>query len=760
MQDRVIVAKAGALLIALLWAGCAAEGVVPLSEAPGIADKVVLSEETLGFTAIGATHALEATVLDAENRPLRDARVHWSSTDPAVASVDPSGLVTAIAHGNADIVATYGAIAAKAHVRVLPTPKELARIGIVPEAPTLTFLGQTIELRAIAFDARGEALAEVLASWEVEDGGVAKVDRLGNLVSVGMGQTRVHATILDGSLSSEATITVRPIPSSLVFLDRPVSTTAGTPQPTSIRVEARDAGGHPVHTPDLVVDLEAAYGADSLPLGQRPIEGGVATFDAPLLERAGVEVRLVARWEQAVGESEPFSVGHAAPERLGFVDLPTSLEARVPHPLRVAVVDAFGNPVPSVDAEIRLEVRTLDPPELVVVGADAPLAEGGITEFTIEVDRPGHLSFGAVAESWPEAETGVLAARYLFTALEAGKNHSCGLLRTGEALCFGANEAGQLGVPKLSSLPLPTPLESELAFAAIATGHAYSCGISLEEEAYCWGDVPGREATPEPKAISLPAAPISIAAGSDHLCFLTQEGDAHCLGANDHGQLGNGSTTASTLPVQAHTPPLIALAAGEAFSCGLDVDGDLWCWGRNDEGQLGGASSQAFERYPIAVEKLSFVSLSLGSAHACGVDENQRIQCWGRSGLGQVGDGGSERNVPPRTVASERRFVEVALGRDHSCARTEAGEIFCWGADEAGQLGNTDQTEDHSLLPIPVDLPFEGARFTRLAVGARHGCALEEGGAAYCWGQGAEGQLGAGDDSDRASPTPVTGTLP
>lgn len=754
MQHRI-----AALTLALVCAACFAPSAdsVPLLPEEGV--RIELSEEALDFTAIGATRALHATVLDAEGRPLRNARILWSSTDPSVASVDDGGVVTAVGRGRADVVAAYGGIAAKAHVRVLPPPPGLARIGISPKEPTLTFIGQSVALRAIALDAEGRELAEVLASWEVEDPSIAVVDRLGVLEAVDVGATRVKATILDGTLSSETTITVRPLPSSLHFLDAPASVVAGTPQPAPIRVEARDAGGHRVRTAGLHVELEAVYADERVvALGRAPLLDGVASFGAIVLVRAGAEIRLRARSDQAVGFGPPFAVTHADPVGLGFLDPPAFLEARVSQTLRVGVVDAFGNLVPEGSAEIRLLARDLDPAELAVAGLDVAATEGGFATFDLEIDGPGRIVLGAEADGWAPAEDLALRARWAFTSLALGEDHGCGLLRSGEALCFGDNAHGQLGRADLASALVPTPTLDKTRWKEIAAGHGYGCGISAEDEALCWGAVPGRAPTAEPVPLELPQRPWAVAVGADHACFLATDGAAHCFGGNAHGQLGNDALTPSAEPVAVLSPPLAALAAGDGFTCGLDFDGRPWCWGRNDEGQLGGASSNAFESSPVAVPEVSFVQLALGAGHACGLDAEGRIRCWGRSALGQIGDGRTGGEAVPRLVASERRFVHVAAGGDLGCALGEDGNVLCWGANDEGQIGRAELDEEFNPLPLPVDPPFDGARFSEVAAGTRHACAIEAGGTAYCWGAGEGGRLGTGDESRRRAPTPVRGT--
>lgn len=749
-----------ALLLAVVLGGCfgsADFSGLPLDGDPA---SLVLSEESLDFTAIGATQLLRATALTADGDPIPNARILWSSTDPSVATVDGSGLVTALAQGHTEILASYQGLEAKAYVRVLPTPKDLAGIEILPASPRLTFLGQMVQLRAFGVDAEGNLLSEILASWEVEDESIARVDRFGVLESLAEGETSVRATVLDGSLSTQTTVTVHPLPARLTFLDAPASSTAGEPQPGPIRVEARDAGGHRVTTQGLLVELAAVYGGERRPLGSGPLVDGVVRFEGVVVERAGEEIRLEARHEQVVAQSEPFRVVHAEPERLGFLGPFHPVEARVPFALRVGVTDAYGNPVPWERADIKLTLHSMEPADRTLSGGLVAPTQEGIATFELTVDGPAQLVFEAEAEGWPGATSEPLRARYVFTSLRAGAGHSCGLLRSGELLCFGANESGQLGLaPDESDRLLPTPVMPGDTFLAIEAASTFGCGITAGAEALCWGAIPGQGSWAPRWALPMEGEiPVALAAGEDHLCVLSELGTIRCLGENAHGQLGNGSRTGSDRPVVVQAPPAMAIQAGRGFTCALALDGTPWCWGRNDVGQLGGATSGGDASEPLALEGLSLVSLSLGGAHACGLNAEGQAFCWGASSHGQLGDGENEDSPLARAVKTERAFSKVAAGGEHSCGIDEDGRLLCWGAGLEGQLGNSER--EQSYIPFPADTPFLGARFLEVSAGAQHSCAIELGGASYCWGKGANGRLGTGDTGDRAIPTVVEGTQP
>ena len=86
----------------------------------------------------------------------------------------------------------------------------------------------------------------------------------------------------------------------------------------------------------------------------------------------------------------------------------------------------------------------------------------------------------------------------------------------------------------------------------------------------------------------------SISAGFFHSCAL-ESGKAYCWGNNTYGQLGNGTTTDSSVPVAVDTSGVLAgktltqITAGRVGSatCALDAAGAAYCWGYNFAGQLG-----------------------------------------------------------------------------------------------------------------------------------------------------------------------------
>ena len=242
-----------------------------------------------------------------------------------------------------------------------------------------------------------------------------------------------------------------------------------------------------------------------------------------------------------------------------------------------------------------------------------------------------------------------------------------------------------------------------------------------------------------------------IAAGRHHSCALLSDGSVQCWGANESGQLGDG-----TLDGRAHAAPVLgltkakAIAAGGGHSCALLEDGSVACWGTNERGQLGDGTHDP-RPAPTTVRALgAAVELALGFDHTCARLSSGELACWGANGDGQLGVAGGDSASPSR-VKGLASVAAVGAGGAHTCARLTGGEIACWGKNDHGQLG--DGGKRGRARPTTI----ASLRASVLAVGKFHTCALRAEGEVACWGWNADGQLGDGTTADRARPVPVDG---
>jgi alpha-tubulin suppressor-like RCC1 family protein len=81
---------------------------------------------------------------------------------------------------------------------------------------------------------------------------------------------------------------------------------------------------------------------------------------------------------------------------------------------------------------------------------------------------------------------------------------------------------------------------------------------------------------------------VRVTAGYRHSCGLTSQGQAYCWGANDLGQLGDGSFTERLVPTLVGGALTFAyIKAGDLSTCAVTTTGVAYCWGDNEYGQIG-----------------------------------------------------------------------------------------------------------------------------------------------------------------------------
>lgn len=169
------------------------------------AGSISITPDSATLETVGATVQLEAMVYDTGGSAIPGATVVWSSNDPAVATVDANGLVTAVASGTALITATSGIVSESVSVSLV-FALEAVSISINIKSLTLTSIGQGVQLEALVFDIDGAVIPDAMVIWSSGVPTVARVDESGFVTAFSNGTTRIIAT--SGSVSAFATIHV------------------------------------------------------------------------------------------------------------------------------------------------------------------------------------------------------------------------------------------------------------------------------------------------------------------------------------------------------------------------------------------------------------------------------------------------------------------------------------------------------------------------------------------------------------------------
>jgi alpha-tubulin suppressor-like RCC1 family protein len=343
---------------------------------------------------------------------------------------------------------------------------------------------------------------------------------------------------------------------------------------------------------------------------------------------------------------------------------------------------------------------------------------------------------------------------------------TCAVTRLGAARCWGDNYFGQLGTGDHQDSHVPAAVQglgSDVAKMAIGGSHA--CALTIHGAVKCWGLNTngqlgiGSTATADvpTDVVGLGSGVMAIAAGAGHVCALTTRGLVKCWGANDIGQLGDGTKNASNVPVDVQGLParVADIATSGSHTCARTLDEAVYCWGNNEHGQLGSGTTED-SAVPVGAVGLGsdVRAISAGLDHTCAILNHEgTVKCWGRNDFGQLGDGTTtDRTVPVDVGGIGAEVTALASGGYHNCVVTVKGGARCWGLDLSGQLG--DGAAISSASP-PVDVVGLSSPVTAIALGLYHSCALTGSGVLSCWGFNGNGDL-AMDTSTESTSVPVT----
>jgi len=383
----------------------------------------------------------------------------------------------------------------------------------------------------------------------------------------------------------------------------------------------------------------------------------------------------------------------------------------------------------------------------------------------------GQLGIGSVASSLTPVEAIGLSSGV--SAISAGSLYTCAVTTAGGIKCWGDNFTGQLGDGSTTSRSVPMDVSSlSSGVSSVSTGNYHTCTVTTAGGVKCWGDnFSGQLGDGSTNTSSVPvdvtglsSGVSSVSAGGNHTCAVTTAGAVKCWGYNGVGQLGNGNTNTSSMPVDVVglSSGVSAISTGDGYTCALMTAGGVKCWGYNFAGQLGNGNTNT-SSVPVDVVGLSsgVSAISAGSYHTCALTAAGGVKCWGENDNGQLGTGSTISGIPVDVIDLSSGVSAISAGLQHSCAVTTAGAVKCWGDNFYGQLGDGSTTS----RGVPVAVNGLGNGVSTISAGGSHTCAVTTAGGVKCWGDNNFGELGDGNawrttpvdvvDPNAATPTPT-----
>lgn len=260
----------------------------------------------------------------------------------------------------------------------------------------------------------------------------------------------------------------------------------------------------------------------------------------------------------------------------------------------------------------------------------------------------------------------VVGASTQITQFSAGATHSCARTSSGGVRCWGRNNRGQIGDGTAIDRRVATNVAGMLSgMAQVSAGGSHSCAVTTAGAVRCWGDNTygqlgdgGVTSQPTPVAVSgLASGVASVQCGEAHSCARLSNGAVKCWGYNEFGQIGDGSITNALVPIDVvglGAGSTAQLSTGGGHTCARTTAGALLCWGANNDGQLGdGTTGNRAVPTPVSGMSGGVTAVAAGGNHSCAARGNG-VYCFGRGTAGQVGTGHSGTWLLPAQVSTWR----------------------------------------------------------------------------------------------------------
>ena len=535
---------------------------------------VTVSPDTASLAAVGTTKQFSAAAKDANGNAVTGVALIWLSSNHAVATIDTAGLATATGPGTVTITAAARGVPGTAHLAVTQTAAQLA----FSVEPTSTVLDQAIS---------------PVVQVEIQDAAGVRVAGARTAVTLAIGNDPGNGGQLVGSLTANAVDGIASF-SGLTISNwgqgyTLVATAGSLTQATSAAFDVTlglvqlGVGPDARHTCGITGTGRAFCWGDNIS-GQLG-DGTTSNRNVPVPVAGDLRFATIA-----VGGNHTCGITSGG---AGY---------------------CWGDNANGQLGDGTTNSRTV-PAAMFSAPTLAGVAAGGLHTCAVSSDSTtscwGYNGAGQLGDnSTADASTWKLVTGGSpWWGVSAGGAHSCGISGAGTVYCWGYNATGELGNGTTANDSVPDAVNS---FALVSAGQSHTCAIAAGGAAYCWGDNTygqlgkgAASATPDsvPVAVSGGLTFATLSPGVTHTCGITTAGAAYCWGQNITGQLGDG-----TAPTEQDAPAAVSggltftqIVAGQQHTCGMTAAGAVYCWGANNYGELGDGTQQV-RQVPVRVK--------------------------------------------------------------------------------------------------------------------------------------------------------------
>jgi len=280
---------------------------------------------------------------------------------------------------------------------------------------------------------------------------------------------------------------------------------------------------------------------------------------------------------------------------------------------------------------------------------------------------------------------------------------------------WGNNSHHQLGDLTQPDSFAPVPIHGlPPGIVQVAAGGSHGAAVAADGSVWTWGSnyigqlgypTPGEDSSPTPHQVPGLSGVKQVAAGVDFTVALRSNGEVWTWGANNYGQLGDGTHTDRVTPARNLAGyGMTQVTAGGVYALARRP-GSVWAWGANHSRQLGNGSPALDSATPVIVDRRTqnATQIVAGWDHAFAVDPDGSVWAWGSNGNGELGlgfDGGPFGT--PQKVPGLVGVTQLAAGRGESMALRSDGTLLVWGTEYYGLRGDGIPRSGGLAVPTPV----------------------------------------------------------